>query len=533
MVYDSASQHWFAGGGIYLRWCPNPAVEGVTGYKIYRSATSGGPYTLIATLGSQSPDTTLTDCMSSSRRCGIQSGATGGPPAVNDPISSPCTIGASGTCKIVDLGVLYPTTTLSPTLQLQNTYYYVVTAVRGTQESAYSVENVGWPNYCFAGTCICSGTTCSGTYKERYDPDNLGDIACDDETSELAIPKDSQTNVAEVKVAPMAPYRSIGGMTGSGGGVGGGVSPSASPRWLFFHADHLGSPRVVTDSSGTYVTVHHYMPFGDEKPIAVRVSSANNAFTGHERDIESASTDNPDGLDYMLARYFSSSLGRFVSADPGRIGKQHLVKPQKWNKYAYVLNNPLAYFDPNGEAEVKVSYDVFIAQPRMCLFDGDNRSFSSDMNASARVRVNATIETDPTKNRGNPLLGKQVTVGETRLMGVPIGQATGPEYPSVTASQAKNGDVTLQVNMNMRDPLQPGGQGAFSQVSITINQAASSAEVAGTISGSPSFEANFSVDGGPNTNVPLQTEPTTCIPFVQQLGQRQEIDRRVELSQKK
>jgi RHS repeat-associated protein len=47
----------------------------------------------------------------------------------------------------------------------------------------------------------------------------------------------------------------------------------------------------------------------------------------------------------MLARYYSSSLDRFMSVDahPGK-----LLIPQSWNRYTYALNNPLKYIDPDG-----------------------------------------------------------------------------------------------------------------------------------------------------------------------------------------
>lgn len=60
--------------------------------------------------------------------------------------------------------------------------------------------------------------------------------------------------------------------------------------------------------------------------------------TGKERDAES-------GLDNFTARYDSSNLGRFMSADP--LGGQ-LVDPQTLNKYSYVRNNPLNFTDPTG-----------------------------------------------------------------------------------------------------------------------------------------------------------------------------------------
>ena len=62
-----------------------------------------------------------------------------------------------------------------------------------------------------------------------------------------------------------------------------------------------------------------------------------------ERDVET-------GLDYFLARYYSSIQGRFTSIDP--VNYQAMLdpgKPQSWNAYAYVNNNPLNRIDPDGK----------------------------------------------------------------------------------------------------------------------------------------------------------------------------------------
>jgi hypothetical protein len=50
-------------------------------------------------------------------------------------------------------------------------------------------------------------------------------------------------------------------------------------------------------------------------------------------------------LDYFLARYYSSTQGRFTSADSfgGSAGN-----PQTLNHYAYVQNDPLNFIDPTG-----------------------------------------------------------------------------------------------------------------------------------------------------------------------------------------
>ena len=58
------------------------------------------------------------------------------------------------------------------------------------------------------------------------------------------------------------------------------------------------------------------------------------------------------GLYYYGARYYDSSMGRFVSADTVVPSASN---PQTLNRYSYCLNNPLKYIDPSGN---KVSLSV-------------------------------------------------------------------------------------------------------------------------------------------------------------------------------
>ena len=62
--------------------------------------------------------------------------------------------------------------------------------------------------------------------------------------------------------------------------------------------------------------------------------------------------DNETGMDYFLARYFSSLQGRFISVDPKNAGAD-VAHPQSWNGYLYSLNNPLRFLDPDGERWVQ------------------------------------------------------------------------------------------------------------------------------------------------------------------------------------
>jgi RHS repeat-associated protein len=117
----------------------------------------------------------------------------------------------------------------------------------------------------------------------------------------------------------------------------------------YLTADTLGTPRVITDSSGAVKARHDYLPFGEEITAGVGgrtagqgcvVDDVRQKFTKYERDVET-------GLDYAQARYYSSTQGRFTSPDP-LPASAVISNPQSFNRYTYTLNNPLRYVDPLG-----------------------------------------------------------------------------------------------------------------------------------------------------------------------------------------
>ena len=122
-------------------------------------------------------------------------------------------------------------------------------------------------------------------------------------------------------------------------GAPGGVST------YHYHVDHLGTPRQVTDAASIIVGRHDYLPFGPELTSTTKDERKlqDLKFTGHERDF---AADRPP-LDYMHARYYEPRLGRFLSVDPTWESAE-LEKPQSWNRYAYVMNNPVNMTDPDG-----------------------------------------------------------------------------------------------------------------------------------------------------------------------------------------
>jgi RHS repeat-associated protein len=125
---------------------------------------------------------------------------------------------------------------------------------------------------------------------------------------------------------------------------------SAGIRWLV--ADHLGTPRMIIDQTGDLanMTRHDYLPFGEElfAPTGGRTTAAGYAGDGVRQQFTSKERDVAIGLDYFKARYYSSVEGRFTSIDP-LDASGFPVNPQSWNRYSYVLNDPIRLTDPDGE----------------------------------------------------------------------------------------------------------------------------------------------------------------------------------------
>jgi RHS repeat-associated protein len=121
------------------------------------------------------------------------------------------------------------------------------------------------------------------------------------------------------------------------------VAPrDASGSVFHYFADHLGSSRVITNATGTVCYEADFYPYGGERAVTTTCSQ-NYKFTGKERDAET-------GNDNFGARYYPNNLGRFLTPDP-LMASGRASNPQSWNRYAYTLNNPVRFIDPNGLQE--------------------------------------------------------------------------------------------------------------------------------------------------------------------------------------
>jgi RHS repeat-associated protein len=94
--------------------------------------------------------------------------------------------------------------------------------------------------------------------------------------------------------------------------------------------------------------------------------------------------DEDIGLYYYGARYYDPQLGRFIQPDSVI---PDLFNPQSYNRYSYVLNNPLRYTDPNGrwaqevadwwQAMVGAATGYMSASPSHWIWNGSVGTFNS------------------------------------------------------------------------------------------------------------------------------------------------------------
>lgn len=123
--------------------------------------------------------------------------------------------------------------------------------------------------------------------------------------------------------------------------------------YKFLHKDYIGSILAISDEQGNKLEQRHYDAWGNfthlklgDEPVSTDKAFIKGAsllvdrgYTGHEHFMDV-------GIIHMNGRLYDPLLRRFLNADENI---QDPTNTQNYNKYGYVLNNPLMYNDPNGE----------------------------------------------------------------------------------------------------------------------------------------------------------------------------------------
>ncbi len=149
----------------------------------------------------------------------------------------------------------------------------------------------------------------------------------------------------------------------------------ASGATYFNTGDWLGTERMRTSLTAITETCTS-MPFGDDLTCTGTDTSPMH-FTGKERDAES-------GNDYFGARHYASSMGRWLSPDPGWFIFANILDPQSLNLYSHALNNPLVWIDSDGLELVR----AVLANGQTVVVD---RSVAPELISMVREATNAGL----------------------------------------------------------------------------------------------------------------------------------------------
>jgi RHS repeat-associated protein len=123
---------------------------------------------------------------------------------------------------------------------------------------------------------------------------------------------------------------------------------AADGTTYFDQQDYLGTERLRTNSTGAVASSYSSLPWGDASSATIGGNGANqdNAlFAGLDTD---ANTAGAPISDHAQFRNYSFYQGRWLAPDPYD-GSYDATNPQSFNRYAYVLNNPISFIDPTGQ----------------------------------------------------------------------------------------------------------------------------------------------------------------------------------------
>jgi RHS repeat-associated protein len=226
----------------------------------------------------------------------------------------------------------------------------------------------------------------------------------------------------------------------------------------FYFSDNLGSASVITNNQGAMppLAESDYYPYGAE--IVITSGDSNHyKFTGKERDSES-------GLDNFGARYYGSSMGRFMSPDwaarPTAVPYAVYGDPQSLNLYTYVRNNTLNRSDPDGHNS---------EFPAGCQTDDDKCVNRNTQEARHTAQNTRTVSTTSVIGTTTDDLGNRTTVTQTTTATFSTAKNHEGEFLGATTQTAVHsggaaGDVIAQsgqVSISQKEAVQGMGARAF------------------------------------------------------------------------
>ena len=216
----------------------------------------------------------------------------------------------------------------------------------------------------------------------------------------------------------------------------------------YVHQDSLSGTSVMSNSSGGSVGSILYYPYGATRAGSVPTDKL---FTGQRLD--------DTGLYYYGARYYDSTIGRFISPDSL---VPNWMNPQSLNRYSYCINNPLKYIDPSGHDEKDPpAYSSYSSNPYLnpYAYTGNETLLGYDVNLSQLFpgagMMTVWYPQSQLPSVGNTFfwqnstqIGVHVTIPEKSWS---VGKPGGALLSCASVETVGQGKITMQVHAEFRN----------------------------------------------------------------------------------
>lgn len=126
-------------------------------------------------------------------------------------------------------------------------------------------------------------------------------------------------------------------------------SDGTTQNYLYLHRDYQGTILAITDSNAAVLEKRQFDAWGAILKVQDGLGNDLNVLTILDRGYTAHEHLQSVGLTNMNGRLYDPKLHRFLQPDNF---VQDPTNTQNFNRYGYVLNNPLRYTDPRGEKYV-------------------------------------------------------------------------------------------------------------------------------------------------------------------------------------
>jgi len=193
----------------------------------------------------------------------------------------------------------------------------------------------------------------------------------------------------------------------TGGGLGTSTSAIAwqTTRKLYLHQGVGAGPSLITDAAAAVYEERRYEPFG-EAIDAYREGSGITAVDYRRESLNGLNkpSDPDTDMSYHGARWLPSDTGQWLTPDPPVKAPDEKFKLEFWalHPYQYVNQNPIAYWDPDGNSPDVIDRTNDVDPIAHKTFSTDDVSRLRDFfvdNAAHPIPDSGTTSgnTDPTK----------------------------------------------------------------------------------------------------------------------------------------